>query len=138
MPQRTIEELVENFSLFDDWEGRYQYLIDLGTEVPAMDDALKTEATEVKGCVSKVWLHASRTPDGRFTFFADSDGKITRGLVYIVLSAYEGKAPEEILALDIEERFSSLGLDQHLSPNRRNGFFAMVEKIRSLAAVAAA
>lgn len=133
MTQPTIEKLVENFALFDDWEGRYQYLIDLGAQVPPMDDALKTEATEVKGCVSKVWLHSSKDSSGKFRFMADSDGKITRGLVYIVLAAYDGKSAEDIRAIDIEAAFSKLGLDQHLSPNRRNGFFAMVGRIRALA-----
>lgn len=132
MIQRTLDELVENFSLFDDWEGRYNYLIDLGGEVPPMEEALKTEQTEVKGCVSKVWLYHNKQTDGRFHIQADSDGKITKGLVYIVLAAYDGKTADEIAAIDIEQAFSQLGMDQHLSPNRRNGFFSMVEKIRSL------
>lgn len=134
MSIRALAELTENFSLFDDWEARYQYLIDLGGDVPPMEPALKTEATEIKGCVSKVWLHSSKDSSGRFHFHADSDGKITKGLVYIVLAAYEGKTAQEIRAVDIEGEFSKLGLDQHLSPNRRNGFFAMVERIRALAA----
>lgn len=133
MTKRTLSELVENFSLFDDWEGRYQYLIDLGGDVPPMDDALKTEATEVKGCVSKVWLYYERDGAGRYHFHADSDGKITKGLVYIVLAAYDGKTAEDIAAVHIEDEFSKLGLTDNLSPNRRNGFFAMVEKIRGLA-----
>jgi len=133
MTRRTLEELIENFALFDDWEARYQYLIDLGNDVPPMEDALKTPATEVQGCVSKVWLHYSKDADGYFHFHADSDGKITKGLVYVALAAYEGKTSSEILAVDIEAEFAKLGLDQHLSPNRRNGFFAMVERIRGLA-----
>lgn len=132
MVNRTLPELIENFSLFDDWEGRYQYLIDLGNDVPPMEEVLKTDATEVKGCVSKVWLHYSRDERGCYHLMADSDGKITKGLVYIVLAAYDGKTAEEIAAVDIEGEFSKLGLDEHLSPNRRNGFFAMVEKIRGL------
>ena len=134
MTQRTLEELIENFALFDDWEGRYNYLIDLGNDVPPMPDSLKTEATEVKGCVSKVWLHCDIDNAGRFRFQADSDGKITKGLVYIVLAAYDGKTAAEIRAVDIESEFAKLGLDQHLSPNRRNGFFSMVERIRGLSA----
>ena len=132
MTKRTLSELVENFSLFDDWEGRYQYLIDLGNDVPPMNDALKTEATEVKGCVSKVWLYYEKDASGRFYLHADSDGKITKGLVYIVLAAYDGKTAEEIAAVRIEDEFSKLGLADNLSPNRRNGFFAMVEKIQAL------
>lgn len=129
-----LAELIENFALLDDWEARYQYLIDLGESVPPMEDALKTPATEVKGCVSRVWLHYTKDSSGRFHFHADSDGKITRGLVYIVLSAYDGKTAGDIGMVDIEQEFSKLGLDEHLSPNRRNGFFAMVERIRGLAA----
>ena len=134
MTYLALPELIENFALFDDWESRYQYLIELGDKVAPMDDALKTDATEVKGCVSKVWLHYSRGSDGRFHFLADSDGKITKGLVYVVLSAYDGKTAEEIRAVEIESEFEKLGLAENLSPNRRNGFFAMVERIRGLAA----
>jgi len=134
MTQRTLEELIENFALFDDWEARYQYLIDLGNDVPPMEEALKTPVSEVKGCVSKVWLHYTKDDGGHFHFHADSDGKITKGLVYVALAAYEGKTADEIRAVNIEEQFSKLGLNQHLSPNRRNGFFAMVEKIRALSA----
>ncbi|MFA5592313.1 MAG: SufE family protein [Micavibrio sp.] len=129
-----LAELTENFSLFDDWEGRYQYLIELGDSVPPMEDALKTDATEVKGCVSKVWLHYTRDDAGRFHFHADSDGRITKGLVYIVLAAYEGKTARDIAAVNIEEAFAQIGLSENLSPNRRNGFFAMVERIKGLAA----
>lgn len=132
MTKHTLSELIENFALFDDWEGRYQYLIDLGNDVPPMDDALKTDATEVKGCVSKVWLYWEKDGTGRYHFMADSDGKITKGLVYIVLAAYDGKTRDEIAAVHIEEEFTKLGLADNLSPNRRNGFFSMVEKIRDL------
>ncbi|PZO88198.1 MAG: Fe-S cluster assembly protein SufE, partial [Micavibrio aeruginosavorus] len=86
----------------------------------------------VKGCVSKVWLFEEMGADGRYHFHADSDGKITKGLVAIVLAAYEGKTAQEIAAVDIEAAFEKLGLSENLSPNRRNGFFAMVEKIRAL------
>jgi len=132
MTKHSLSDLAENFSLFDDWEGRYQYLIDLGNDVPPMDGALKTDATEVKGCVSKVWLYWEKDGAGRYHFMADSDGKITKGLVYIVLAAYDEKTAEEIAAVHIEEEFTKLGLADNLSPNRRNGFFSMVEKIRNL------
>lgn len=130
---QELPDLIDNFSLFDDWEGKYQYLIELGGKLPAMEDALKTESTEVKGCVSKVWLFAQKDGEGRFHLQADSDGAITKGLVYIVLSAYEGKTVAEIQAIDIDDVFSQIGLAENLSPNRRNGFFAMVEKIKALA-----
>jgi cysteine desulfuration protein SufE len=132
MTLQPLDSLMENFALFDDWEGRYQYLIDLGAAVPPMPDALKTEQTEVKGCVSRVWLHQTRNAAGQYHFMADSDGKITKGLVYVVLCAFEGKRAEEIAGVDIESAFERLGLAENLSPNRRNGFFAMVEKIRAL------
>jgi cysteine desulfuration protein SufE len=134
MTQHTLTDLKENFALFDDWNGRYEYLIDLGRKLAPMDDLLKTEETEVKGCVSKVWLYIQQDEVGRFQLQADSDGSITKGLVYIVLAAYQGKTVEEIQAIDIHNLFSEIGLEEHLSPNRRNGFFAMVEKIKSLAA----
>lgn len=133
MVKHTLDELIENFSLFDEWESRYEYLIELGGQLPPMDDAFKTDATEVKGCVSKVWLYYDKDSAGHYHFQGDSDGKITKGLVYVVLAAYEGKTVEEIGTVNIEQEFSKLGLDQHLSPNRRNGFFAMVERIRKLA-----
>ncbi len=132
MVKHTLADLAENFSLFDEWEARYQYLIDLGNDIPPMEEALKTEATEVKGCVSKVWLHHTRDSSGQYHFMADSDGKITKGLVYLILAAYDGKTAEKIRTVNIEQEFSKLGLDEHLSPNRRNGFFSMVERIKAL------
>ncbi len=132
MIKHRLQDLIENFTLLDDWEARYQYLIELGDLVPPMDDAFKTESTEVKGCVSKVWLHSTKESGGAYHLMADSDGKITKGLVYVVLAAYDGKTGDQIRAVDIEGEFSKLGLDQHLSPNRRNGFFSMVEKVRGL------
>lgn len=128
----ALSDLTENFTLFDDWEGRYQYLIDLGTKLPPMDASLKTEENEVKGCVSKVWLVPCLADNGHYYFLADSDGVITKGLVYIVLSAYEGLRPQDIAGVDIDTAFNHMGLAEHLSPNRRNGFFAMVEKIKDL------
>ncbi|MEM6780438.1 MAG: SufE family protein [Pseudomonadota bacterium] len=127
----SINELVENFSLFDDWEERYRYLIDLGKGLEPMDEALKTENTLVRGCTSRVWMVAENR-DGYFHFVADSDAHIVRGLIAVLLSAYQNKSAAEIQDIDINKAFSDIGLDQHLSPNRRNGFFAMVERIRSL------
>ena len=128
----TLEDLAENFTLFEDWEERYRYLIDLGRALPAMDEALKTDATLVKGCTSRVWLHAS-AEQGAYRFVADSDAHIVRGLIALLLAAYQGKSAREIADIDIETTFEAIGLNQHLSPNRRNGFFAMVERVKSLA-----
>lgn len=133
MPLHTLRELEENFSLFDNWEDRYRYLIELGQGLPPMDESLKTPETLVKGCTSQVWLIAE-TRDGRFHFTADSDAQIVRGLVYLLMAAYQDRTAAEIGAVDITGTFDRMGLHQHLSPNRRNGFFAMVERIRTLAA----
>lgn len=127
----TLNELTENFSLFDDWEERYRYLLDLGKMLPPMADALKTEASRVHGCVSQVWMVSEQGADGRIHFTGDSDGLITRGLIAVLFSAYQDKTPQEIAAVDIEAAFNEIGLNEHLSPNRRNGFFAMVERVRS-------
>lgn len=126
-----LEELTENFALFDDWEERYRYLIDLGRKIPAMDDSLKTDETLVRGCTSRVWM-VPEIRDGRLYFQADSDAHIVRGLVAILIAAYQGQSLEHVRTLDIEAVFNGLGLGQHLSPSRRNGFFSMVDKIRSL------
>lgn len=127
----SLNELTENFSLFDDWEERYRYLLDLGKMLPPMPDELKTETTRVHGCVSQVWMVSQQTADGRIHFIGDSDGLITRGLIAVLFSAYQDKTPKEIAAVDIEAAFNEIGLNEHLSPNRRNGFFAMVGRIRS-------
>ncbi len=130
----ALSELTENFSLFDDWEEKYRYLLDLGKMLPAMDDALKTESTRVHGCVSQVWMVHSVGEDGRVHFTGDSDGLITRGLIAVLFSAYQDKTPEEIATVDIEAAFQEIGLNEHLSPNRRNGFFAMVQRVKMFAA----
>ena len=127
----SIEEVVENFSLFDDWEDRYRYLIDLGRQLPHLDETEKTDEHLVRGCTSRVWL-IPEVDDGVFTFRADSDAHIVRGLVALLLAAYNGKSLEDVRALDIEKYFAEIGLDTHLSANRRSGFFAMVERIRAL------
>ena len=129
----NIQDLKENFALFDDWEERYRYLIDLGRALPKMDDSLKTDETLVRGCTSNVWL-AANVKDGVLHFQADSDAHIVRGLVALLVAAYDGQKLSDIPNIDIEGMFSEIGLDQHLSPNRRNGFFAMVERIRSFGA----
>ena len=128
-----MTDLIDNFALFEDWEERYRYLIDLGRELPSMPPELKTDATLVKGCTSRVWLYASENA-GRYSFSADSDAHIVRGLIAVLLAAYQDKTAAEIAAVDIENAFVQLGLDQHLSPNRRNGFFSMAERVKSYSA----
>ncbi len=131
-----LDTLVDDFAFFDDWEGRYQYLIDLGERLPPMADADKTDANRVRGCISKVWIKTYRM-DGdppRLGFDADSDSSIVRGLVAIARELFHGRTAAEIEAIDPEEIFRKLGFDQHIMPNRRNGFRAMVELLKSRAA----
>ena len=134
----TVDELVENFSLFDDWEDRYAYVIDLGKKLEPMDEAEKTEETKVKGCMSQVWLvHdpvATDNGDTRLHFRADSDAFIVRGLIAVLMELYNDRRPSEILETDAVETLGRLGLSNHLSPNRRNGFVAMVDRIKAIAA----
>lgn len=129
----TTEELIENFALFDDWEERYRYLIDLGRDIPKMDETDRGAEFLVKGCTSQVWLHADKKGD-HYIFRADSDAHIVRGLIALLLVAYNNKTAAEIADVNIENFFAQLGLQEHLSPNRRNGFFAMVEKIKRYSA----
>jgi cysteine desulfuration protein SufE len=98
-----------------------------------MAEVLKTDSTLVQGCVSRVWLVAQKDADGRYHLTADSDAHIVRGLIAIVLIAYQDKTAQEISGVGIKRVFEETGLSQHLSPNRRNGFFALVEQVRSLA-----
>lgn len=136
------EELVENFALFDDWEERYKYLIDLGRDMPPLSDAEKTEANRVYGCTSTVWLVIEPVRDdaGRLlvTFRGESDAHIVNGLIAVLRIIYGRRPVEEAAALDVAEIFAQLGLESHLSPNRRSGFFAMVDRIKNTAAALAA
>jgi cysteine desulfuration protein SufE len=134
-PSITFAELADNFDLFDDWEDRYRYIIDLGKKLPPFPDALKIEANKVRGCMSQVWIVPGHVPDDetRFAFAADSDAHIVKGLVYVLASLYTGAPMAEVAGIDIEAAFARLGLDQHLSPSRRNGLVSMVGRIRAAA-----
>ena len=127
----TIDELTENFNALDDWEDRYKYLIDLGNSLPPMEEGLKTEQSKVRGCMSQVWMVKGWDSQNRLTLLADSDAQLVKGLIAVLLAIYAGRTKEEIAALDVEGTFAKLGLDQHLSPNRRNGFFSMVEAVKA-------
>lgn len=131
MDQQSLHDLIEGFSLFADWEDRYRYLIDLGQRLEPMEEGLKTEENRVRGCTSQVWM-LPIWHDGKLYFQADSDAQIIRGLIYILFLAYQGTTREEIDTIDIDKVFHDMGLDRHLSPNRRNGFFAMVERIKAM------
>ena len=132
----SLDEIRANFELLDDWEDRYRYVIELGRGLTPMADALKTEASKVRGCASQVWL-VSRLETGaadggaRLTIIGDSDAHIVRGLIAILLTAVSGRTPEEIAAMDIQGVFDGLGLKDHLTPQRSNGLAAMIERIRA-------
>ena len=129
----TEQELIDNFSLFSDWEEKYQYLIELGQTFPPMPEKDKTEEHKVQGCQSQVWITAKQEGD-KFFFTADSDAFIVRGLEAVLLSLINGQTASFIRDLDIERIFKEIGLEDHLSPTRRNGFFSMVERVRALVA----
>ncbi|MDX9688601.1 MULTISPECIES: SufE family protein [Halopseudomonas] len=131
----TSDDILDSLSFFDSWEDRYKYIIDLGRELPPLDEQARVEQNMVRGCQSQVWL-TSRNEGGRLYFDADSDAFIVKGLLAVVLAAYNGRTPEEILAFDIEDYFSRLNLLKHLSVTRGNGLRAMVKRIRDTAQAA--
>ncbi len=131
----TIEKLISNFELLGDWEERYAYLIDLGKKLAGLSDGDKTEEHRVHGCQAMVWMILEPDPErsGALRIRADSDAFIVRGLIAVLQMIFNGRTPDEILAADAKTTLSKLGLDKHLSPTRKNGLFAMVERIRTLA-----
>jgi len=124
-----IEELVDNFSYCDGWEDRYSYIIDLGNGLESLDERFKTPEWKVPGCQSQVWL-VPEYKDGKIHFRGDSDAIIVRGLIAVVLTIYNDKSPSEIKNIAIEDIFAKLGLEENLSPSRRNGLISMVSKIK--------
>ncbi len=131
----TLDDVFETFELLDEWTERYGFLIELGEELPAMDDALKIKEHKVKGCLSQVWM-VPRHEGDVMHFIADSDAHIVRGLVALVLLMFNGKTPNEVVALDPRPTLARLGLDKHLSPGRNNGLHSMIARMKKLAAVA--
>jgi len=131
----TIDEITENFALLEDWDDRYRYVIELGRTLEPLPDALRTAINKVQGCASQVWLVATAKPGGDggpvLTFVGDSDAHIVRGLIAILFALYSGKQARDILSIDAIALFARLGLGEHLTPQRSNGFRAMVERIRS-------
>ena len=136
-PPLGFAELKENFGLLDEWDDRYAYLIDLGRKLPLLPEVYKTEGTKVRGCMSQVWLVPGGTTVD-FRFAADSDSSIVKGLIAVLASLFSGHSAAEVAAIDAEAEFRALGLEQHLSPNRRNGFVAMVGRIKDEARAMAA
>jgi len=126
------DDIIESLSFFDSWEDRYRYIIDLGKELPPMPDSLRTDDRIVPGCQSQVWID-SKVENHKLVFQVDSDALIVKGLLAIVMAAYNNKTSTDILAFDIDSYFYQLDLIKHLSPTRGNGLKAMVEKIKYIA-----
>jgi cysteine desulfuration protein SufE len=140
MPDVSLERIERGFQLTPSWEDRYRYLIQLGRKLPPFPETLKDEAHRVQGCTSNVWLASELSEESptRLQLLAESDAHIVKGLAALLLVIYGGKTPEEILAVDARAILDRLDLQAHLSPNRSNGLFAMVERIRGHAAAALA
>ena len=130
----TIDEITANFALLDDWDDRYRYLIELGRTLEPLPDAAHTEANKVSGCASQVWLTTDIERPGSdapvLRFAGDSDAHIVRGLIAILFAVYSGKSARQILGVDALALFDRLGLREHLTPQRSNGFKSMVGRIR--------
>jgi cysteine desulfuration protein SufE len=130
-----IDEIIENFSLLDDWEDRYRYVIELGGGLEPLRDAERSPETKVRGCASQVWLVSQAEAAGAngsiLHFRGDSDAHIVRGLIAILFAIYSGNTARDILRIDAEALFSRLGLREHLTQQRSNGLASMVERIRA-------
>ena len=128
----SSDEIIDDLAFFDDWEQRYQYIIDLGKSIPGLPEDAKTPERLGKGCQSSVWLVESY--DGnKINFDVDSDAVIVQGLLALVLAAYNDKTPKDILTFDIDGYFEALDLERHITPTRGNGLRAIVGKIQELA-----
>lgn len=128
----TLDELLDTFEFFDDWEDKYRFIIDLGKELPGLPDTDKTDDHLIRGCQSQVWLTYEST-DEQLRFNMDSDAHIVRGLIAVVLIAIQNRSAADIQQLDIEEIFSQLDLLAHLSVTRGNGLRAMVSRVKEVA-----
>ena len=137
-----IDEIIENFALLDEWDDRYRYVIELGRGLAPLDERDRNQANKVQGCASQVWLATTTRPDGQggpvLSFVGDSDAHIVRGLIAILFAIYSGKHARDILSTDAVEVFNRIGLREHLTPQRSNGFRSMVERIKSDAQAALA
>ncbi|MGI9530116.1 SufE family protein [Lutimonas sp.] len=125
------EEIIEDFDLFDDWMERYEFIIENGKSLPKIEDQNKSDDNIIKGCQSKVWLHADYE-NGNLHFTADSDAILTKGIISLLLKVYNDQSPENILAND-PYFIDKIGLKEHLSPTRANGLLSMVKQIKLLA-----
>jgi cysteine desulfuration protein SufE len=137
-----IAEIIDNFSTLDEWDDRYRYLIELGRDLPPLPAAAHSDINKVQGCASQVWLDTTVRLDSAggpvLIFEGDSDAHIVRGLIAILFATYSGKMARDILGIDAIALFERLGLKEHLTPQRSNGFRSMVERIRADARTALA
>lgn len=122
------EEIIDEFSMFDDWDERFQYVIDLGKSLPLIEEKYKTDDNIIKGCQSKVWLHAEEN-DGVIAFTADSDAIITKGIIAVLIRAFSNQKAKDILEADTSF-IDEIGLKEHLSPTRANGLVSMIKQIK--------
>ena len=125
------DQVIEEFSDFDDWMDKYQLLIDLGNEQAPIDEKYKTEQNLIEGCQSRVWLQADMV-DGKIVFHAESDALITKGIIALLIKVLSGHTPDEILNTDLYF-IEKIGLKEHLSPTRSNGLLSMIKQIRMYA-----
>ena len=125
------EEIIEEFSVFDDWLDRYNYIIELSDELPPIDSSKRTEEYAIKGCQSRVWVDAS-LKDGKMYFSADSDAIITKGIIALLIRVVDGLTPQEILEKDLYF-IDAIGLGENLSPTRANGLVSMIKQIKNYA-----
>jgi len=129
--QEIQEEIIDEFSMFDDWDERFHYVIDLGKTLPLINEAYKTDDNTIKGCQSKVWVHAEMK-NGNVVFTADSDAIITKGIIAILIRVFSNQQPQAILAANTDF-IDQIGLKEHLSPTRANGLVSMIKQIKMYA-----
>ncbi len=132
----SLEDVEETFSLMDDWEDRYRYLIELGRKLPPLSEDEHVEQNKVRGCASQVWIVTRPDPEDaeRLVFIGDSDAHIVKGLIAVLLLIFSGRTRAEIAAIDARKILEQLGLAEHLSPMRTNGLFSMLQRIGDMAA----
>jgi len=129
--EQVQNEIIDEFSMFDDWEERYQYMIDLGKTLPLIEDQFKTDDHIIKGCQSKVWVHAEME-DSKVKFTADSDAIITKGIIAILIRVFSNQNPKAIIDADTDF-IDQIGLKEHLSPTRANGLVSMIKQLKMYA-----
>jgi cysteine desulfuration protein SufE len=123
------DEIIEDFSMYEDWNDKYEYLIEFGKSLPLIEEQYKTEENRIHGCQSKVWLH-SELKDGKLYFYADSDAIITKGVIGLLVNVLSGHSPKEITECDLYF-IRKIGLQEHLSPTRANGLVSMIKKMKT-------